>query len=110
MTLSISQSIMIIAVVALCTFATRVIPFLLFGGNKKVPDMVQYLGKVLPMAIMGTLVIYCLKHVSFATAGNFVPELVAVAVVVGLHLWRRNTLISIAGGTICYMLLVQLVF
>ncbi len=110
MTLSISQSILIIVVVALCTFATRVIPFLLFGGGKKVPVMVQYLGKVLPMAIMGTLVIYCLKHISFSAAENFVPELISVAVVVILHLWRRNTLISIAGGTICYMVLIQAVF
>lgn len=110
MILSTSQSVIIIVVVALCTFATRVIPFLLFGGNKKVPAMIQYLGKVLPMAIMGTLVVYCLKHLSFSAAANFVPELISVAVVALLHVWRRNTLISIAGGTICYMLLVQVVF
>ena len=103
------QSVLIIAVCALCTFLERALPFLIFG-SRPVPDMVRYLGRVLPMAVMATLVIYCLRGVSFASAADFLPELIAVAAVVGLHLWRHSTFLSIVGGTAVYMVLVQLVF
>ena len=109
MILSVERSILIIVICALCTFLERALPFLVFG-NRPVPPVVQYLGKILPMAVMATLVVYCLKGVSFAAAGSFVPELISLAVVVLLHLWRRNTFISIVAGTACYMALVQLVF
>lgn len=89
---------------------TRFLPFLLFPADKPTPKYVQYLGKVLPAAVFGLLVIYCLKDVSFFTGSHGIPELIAIGVVVLLHIWKKQMLLSIAGGTICYMLLVQLVF
>lgn len=109
MVLSTTQSILIIAVCALCTFAERALPFLLFRG-KEVPEIVRYLGRVLPMAIMATLVIYCLKGITFSSAAGFAPPLIASALTALLHIWKRNTMLSIFGGTVCYMLLVQIVF
>lgn len=100
----------LIAVMSLVTIALRFLPFLIFGENRKTPEIITYLGKVLPYAIMGMLVVYCLKGISFAAAPFGLPELLACAAVVLLHLWKRNTLLSIGGGTVCYMLLVQLVF
>jgi len=90
-------------------FLSRVIPFVLFRGGS-VPPIVSYLGKVLPMAIMSVLIIYCIKTVSFRAAGSFVPELAGIAVTALLHLWRKNTTLSIFCGTACYMLLQRLVF
>lgn len=89
---------------------TRWLPFLLFPEHRKPPQFVVYLGKVLPPAMMGLLVAYCVKDVSVLTAPHGLPELIAIAAVVGVHLWRRNVLLSIGGGTVVYMLLVQLVF
>lgn len=99
-----------IAVIALVTAALRFLPFLLFGENRKTPPMVTYLGKVLPFAIMGMLVVYCLKGVTFAAAPYGIPEAISCATVALLHIWKRNTLLSIGAGTICYMLLMQFVF
>ena len=101
---------LIVAVTALVTIGLRFLPFLIFGENRKTPEIVAYLGRVLPFAIMGMLVVYCLKNVSFVSPPFGSPELIGCAVVAGLHLWKRNTLLSIGGGTICYMLLVQFVF
>ena len=100
----------IIAVAAVVTAATRFLPFLIFGNGKKTPDIIVYLGKVLPYAIMGMLVVYCMKDVSITEAPHGLPELIACGAVAALHVWRRNTLLSIAVGTIGYMLLVQFVF
>ena len=99
-----------IAVAAVVTAATRFLPFLIFGNGKKTPDIIVYLGKVLPYAIMGMLVIYCLKNVSIVNAPHGLPELIACAAVAVLHIWKRNTLLSIAVGTVGYMLLVQFIF
>ena len=99
-----------IAVIAVITAALRFIPFLVFDGKKELPAYINYLGKVLPGAIMAMLVVYCLKGVSFRSLSGFLPEAIATAVVVLLHVWKRNTLLSIISGTVCYMLLVQLVF
>ena len=96
--------------VVLGTMTTRFLPFIIFPAGKPVPKYVGYLGKALPAAVFGLLVIYCLKDVSIFTGSHGIPELISIAVVVGLHLWKRNMLFSIAGGTVCYMLLVQLVF
>ena len=104
------HDIAMIAVMTLVTVATRFLPFLIFGEKRKTPELVLYLGKVLPCAIMGMLVIYCLKDVSVLTAPYGLPELLGIAVVAILHLWRRNSLLSIGVGTVFYMLLVQLVF
>ena len=102
--------ILLIAVSALVTMMIRFAPFLLIGGEKKTPEMIQYLGEVLPYAVMGMLVVYCLKHISFVIAPYGLPELIACAVVAGLHILKRNTLLSIVCGTICYMILVQKFF
>lgn len=96
--------------VALGTMLTRFLPFLLFPAGKATPKYIQYLGKVLPPAVFGLLVIYCLKNVSIFTGSHAIPELFAIAAVIILHLWKRQMLFSIAGGTVCYMLLVQFVF
>ena len=104
------HDILLIAVAVLVTMATRLLPFLIFGEKRKTPPIIEYLGKVLPCAIMGMLVVYCLKDVSFLSAPFGLPELIACVVVAVLHVWKRNSLLSIGGGTVCYMLLVQLVF
>lgn len=104
------HSALTIAIIALVTAALRFLPFLIFRENRKTPPLVSYLGQVLPYAIMGMLVIYCLKGVSFAAFPFGIPEMIGCLVVVLLHIWKRNTLLSIGAGTVCYMLLVQLVF
>ena len=99
-----------IAVIALVTALLRFLPFVIFNGDKKIPKMIEKLGRTLPFAIMGMLVVYCLKGVSFTSFSGFLPALIACVVVGGLYVWKRNTLISIVCGTVCYMLLVQVVF
>ena len=108
--LSTGAAIASIAVMAVITFLTRALPFLLFDRGESPPKIVLYLGRVLPPAIIAMLIIYCLRGVSFATPGGWVPQLLCVAVVAGLHLWKHNNLLSIFGGTILYMVLVQAVF
>ncbi len=108
--MTITEQIMTIGMVVLGTVLTRFLPFLVFPADKPTPKYIQYLGKVLPSAVFGLLVIYRLKNVSIFTGTHGIPELIAIAVVMILHLWKRQMLLSIAGGTICYMLLVQLVF
>lgn len=108
--MNITHSIAIVAVVALCTFAIRACPFLIFGGKKEVPPVITYLGRVLPQAIMVTLVIYCLRNINVLAGSRGIPELVCVALVAVLHVWKRNILLSIGIGTVCYMILVQTVF
>ncbi len=105
-----AQQIITIIMVILGTMTTRFLPFIIFPAGKPVPKYVSYLGKVLPAAVFGLLVIYCLKDVSIFTGSHAIPELISIAVVALLHLWKRQMLLSIAGGTVCYMLLVQLVF
>lgn len=104
------HSIAIIAVVAICTLLTRALPFWVLGGKKELPSTVKYLGKVLPPAIMIILVVYCLKGINVLEGSRGLPEFLAIALVVVLHLWKRNTLLSIGAGTVFYMLLVQFVF
>ena len=102
--------LLMIAVISAVTVLLRFLPFVIFGKSKKTPPFLAYLGRVLPYAIMGMLVVYCLRGVSVTVSPHGIPELVACAVVVLLHVWRRKTLVSILGGTVTYMLLVQLVF
>ena len=104
------QTFLMILAVAAGTQLTRWLPFWLFPENKQPPAIVTYLGRVLPAATMGLLVIYCLKGVSWITAPHGIPELISVAAVMGLHRWKGNVLLSIAGGTLLYMLLVQVIF
>ncbi|WP_331670898.1 branched-chain amino acid transporter permease [Christensenella minuta] len=110
MTMTLTQQAVTIAMVVAGTMLTRFLPFLLFPAGKPTPKFVKYLGKVLPAAVFGLLIVYCLKDVSVLAGSHGIPELISIALVVGLHLWKRQMLLSIAGGTICYMLLVQLVF
>lgn len=104
-----AQRVLTVAVIVLGTAATRFLPFLIFRGGRT-PQYVRYLGKVLPGAVFGLLVVYCLRNVSFVSGAHGLPELLAIALVAALHLWKHQMLLSIAGGTIAYMLLVQLVF
>ena len=105
-----SHAALIIVVAGAVTLLIRFLPFLIFNGKRETPPYIIYLGRVLPYAIMGMLVIYCLRGISFTAAANFLPELIACAVVVLAHVWKRNTLLSIISGTVCYMLMVQFVF
>ena len=92
------------------TMATRFLPFLLLGDKRQTPPFITYLGKVLPYAIMGMLVVYCLKDISFTSAPFGIPEFIGCAIVTLLHIWKRSTLLSIGAGPVCYMLLVQFIF
>ena len=108
--MTVSQQVIIIAMVALGTMLTRFLPFILFPAGKPTPKYIQYLGKALPGAVFSLLVVYCLKNVSLTGGNHGLPELIGILITVGLHLWKRQMLLSIAGGTVAYMLLVQLVF
>lgn len=110
MTMDITQQVIMITMVVLGTMLTRFIPFLVFPSDKPTPMYIQYLGKVLPSAVFGLLVIYCLKNVRLLSGNHGIPEFLGVSIVVFLHFWKKNMFLSIAGGTIVYMLLVQLVF
>ena len=110
MTLTTGQALAIVGAVTLGTIITRFLPFLLFPDSKPVPKVVEYLGRTLPAAMMGLLVVYCLKGVTWTAPPHGIPELLAIFAVVLLHRWRGNVLLSIAGGTALYMVLVQLVF
>lgn len=105
-----AQQVVTIAMCVLATVLTRFLPFLIFSPKRPTPKYIQYLGRVLPGAIFAMLVVYCLKNVSFVTYSFGIPELLGIAITVALHLWKRQMLLSIAGGTVAYMLLVQLVF
>ena len=108
--LSTAGAVAAIAVMAIITFLTRALPFLLFDRGESPPKLVLYLGRVLPPAIIAMLIVYCLKGVSFATPAGWVPALLASAAAVLLHLWKGNDLLSIFGATVLYMVLVQVVF
>lgn len=101
---------LIVATAAIVTIALRFLPFLIFGERRSTPPIISYLGQVLPYAIMGMLVVYCLKDTTFLSAPFGIPQIIGCTVVAGLHIWKRNTLLSIGAGTVCYMLLVQFVF
>lgn len=101
---------LLVAVMVLVTMATRFLPFLIFGENRKTPPIITQLGQVLPFAIMGMLVVYCLKDVAILSAPFGIPELLGCAIVAALHIWKRNSLLSIGVGTVCYMIMVQLIF
>lgn len=110
MPLSVKDTLIIIAVAAVCTFATRLVPFVLFSGKKEPPKFVRYLGGVLPVAIIGILIVYGIGDVRDIGIYDLIPKLIAVAATALVHLWKRNTLLSIAVGTIGYMLLIHFVF
>lgn len=106
--ISTGHALALIAIMAVVTAAIRFAPFVLF--QKKTPKAILFLGEVLPYSVMAMLVVYCLKDIKLLSGSHGLPELIAVLVVVGLHKWKHNTLLSILVGTICYMALVQFVF
>ena len=125
--MTLTQQILTIAMVVLGTAVTRFLPFLIFPAGRPTPKYIRYLGRVLPCAVFGLLVVYSLKDVirltsfgllvvyslkdvSLMTGSHGIPELISILLVIALHVWKRQMLLSIAGGTVCYMLLVQLVF
>jgi len=108
--MSLTERIVIIAVVVIGTMLTRFLPFMVFSSEKPIPTYVQYLGRVLPPATFGMLAVYALRETEI-TGGNYgLPELLSILVIIALHAWRKSMLLSIAGGTITYMLLIQFVF
>lgn len=108
--MTLTQQIITIALCAVATILTRCLPFWVFSPKRPTPKFIRYLGNVLPCAVFGMLLVYCLRNVDLLSGTHGLPEAVALAVTAGLHLWKRQMLLSIAGGTVCYMLLVQLVF
>ena len=108
--MTLTQQIITIGLCIGGTILTRFLPFLIFSSKKPTPRYIQYLGKALPCAIFGMLVIYCLRNVSLLSGSHGIPEMAAIAVTAGLHRWKSQMLLSIAGGTIFYMMLVQFVF
>ena len=108
--MTLPQQAITILLCALGTMLTRFLPFLVFSPKRPTPKYIQYLGKALPGAIFAMLVVYCLRNVNVLQFSYGLPELIAIAVTIGLHLWKRQMFVSIAGGTVCYMLLVQIIF
>lgn len=108
--MTITQQIITIGLVVLGTMVTRFLPFIIFPAGKPTPKYIQFLGKFLPSAVFGLLVIYCLRDVSLLSGSHGLPELISIVVVIALHYWKRQMLLSIAGGTVCYMLFVQFIF
>lgn len=108
--MTVSQQMITIGLCIIGTMITRFLPFIIFRSDKPTPLHVQYLGKALPPAIFGMLVVYCLKNVSILQGSHGLPELISIVVTICFHLWKRKSLLSIASGTLCYMVLIQLVF
>ncbi len=104
------EQVLTIAICSLATMTTRFLPFFCFKPGKNLPPYIQYLGKALPSAVFALLVVYCLKDVHFTSGTYGLPEIIAIAVTVVLHIWRRNMMLSMAAGTAVYMVLVQKVF
>lgn len=104
------RALLLVSIIALVTALLRFLPFIIFKDSTKTPKIITKLGKTLPYAVMAMLVVYCLKDVKFSSADLFVPQMISIVVVSILYIWRRNTLLSIIAGTVCYMLLIQLVF
>lgn len=108
--MTLTQQIITVATVVIGTVITRFLPFIIFPDGKKTPDYIKYLGEVLPLAVFGLLIVYCLRDVSILHGTHGIPELISIALTVGIHLWRRKMILSIAAGTVCYMLLIHFVF
>jgi branched-subunit amino acid transport protein AzlD len=104
-----TDTILSITVMAVVTALLRFLPFMIFRGDKKTPDFISYLGKVLPYAIMGMLVVFCLKSVDFRGGVHGLPEIVSILVIVLAHWWKKNTILSILVGTICYVAIVNFI-
>lgn len=108
--MTVKEQIITVVLAVAATVITRFLPFILFPKGRKIPQFIVYLGKVLPSAVFGLLIVYCLKNVDITAGNHGLPEFIAIAVTAALHIFKRNMLLSIAAGTVCYMLLVQFVF
>ncbi|NLJ95593.1 MAG: branched-chain amino acid transporter AzlD [Clostridiales bacterium] len=104
------QLFLFFGLVSLGTILTRVLPFILFPENKKIPKYIRYLSNILPYTIIGMLVVYCLKDISFISKPYALPEIISIAAITAMHLWKKNTLLSIGVGSLLYILLVQFIF
>lgn len=104
------RALIMIIIMGAATFATRIVPVLIFGRKDKVPEFILYLGRTVPYTAMGLLIVYCFKDVSLLSGTHALPEIISLAVVTATYLWKRNTVASVALGTVCYMMLVQKVF
>lgn len=102
--------IVCIAVSAIVTVMLRAIPFIAYSGDRKLPEFIDYLGKTLPYAVMGMLVVFCMKNTSFLELADWAPQFIAGALVVATYVWKRSTIFSIVAGTACYMILIQMIF
>lgn len=103
--MNITEQIITVALCVLGTMATRFLPFIIFSENRKTPAIIQYISKFLPSAVFGMLVIYCLRNVSLIQGNHGVPEFISIIVTAILHIWKRQMLLSIAVGTLCYMII-----
>lgn len=110
MKMTVAQTLVTILAIAAGTQISRWLPFLAFSGKKETPQFVKYLGRVLPPALMGLIVVYCFKNTAIFTGSHGIPELIAALVVILTYAWKENTLLSVGGGTAVYMILVQAVF
>lgn len=108
--MSIKHQLITVAVIILATLIMRFIPFILFPESKPVPPFIHYMGKVLPAAVFGLLIVYALKNVSIIENPHGIPELIGIVITAAVHLWKKQMLLSISAGTICYMILVQFIF
>ena len=105
-----NHAIVVLIAMGAVTLATRILPVLIFGRGEKVPDYIMYLGRVVPYTAMGLLIVYCLRNISLSDAPHGLPEVIALGIVSGTYLWKRNTILSVVIGTVIYMLMVQLIF
>lgn len=108
--MTLAQQIITIALCIAGTMLTRFLPFAIFNEKRTTPALIQYIGRFLPSAVFGMLVIYCLRNVNVFQGSHGLPELISIIVTGSLHMWKRQMLLSIAGGTLCYMLLIHFVF
>ncbi len=107
---NVGHTILIIGIAAVCTIFLRAVPFLIFGGKRAVPEGIRYLGNYLPAAIMAVLAIYCLRNIQLFRGNHGVPELIATGLVILLHSWKKNILLTVFLSTMCYMIMIQFIF
>lgn len=106
--MTLTQQLMLIALITFTTLLTRFLPFIIFGTDRPLPPMIQYFGSILPPALFGLLVIYALRDIKWSSFANSLPAIAAIIAIVLIHLWKRNMLLSIAVGTITYMILIRI--
>ncbi|NLP48790.1 MAG: branched-chain amino acid transporter AzlD [Clostridiales bacterium] len=104
------HTVAVLSIIALITLATRALPFLVFGSRGEISQKILYIGRVLPLAVIAVLVVYCLRSLNLFTYPFGLPELISMGLIVILHLWKNSTILSVLGGTACYMILIRTLF